>query len=329
MGLKRFTLGVLFARDRIPDFSRELAWKCISEALYAPDTEDAVLYEYSGESAYGCVLTDMPLGRSRRVSRSLSRNLPVIASADWSRPFMLHNEMSHFTGLKRIGEIGKSGEFVPEEGETLSLIFSGPKGKRWINPWKKKRMLLVFPNGDQDAQQIARGIISSAEQKNMDRDILVFTAENGFLPDILLFLNDFRRQRIQAGEDRKINAATCSDGSVILEDVSSEDLKTAAEYFSRLGFHRIVAETDARLDEDVPGVSVEYLDPSDHIRNLFAVYGFSRMAKWCDRIVTVAPGEVPEEAAALLQEAGVKGELFRTPGTAQERNSILSALINK
>ncbi len=329
MELKRFTLAVFFDMKRIPGFSRELAWKRVSEALYAPDTEDAVFYEYSGDSSYGCVLTNMSLGRSRRVSRSLCRNLPVIASAEWSRPFMLHNELSHFTELKRIGKAGAGGEFIPEEGETLSLVFSGPKGKRWTNPWRKKRMLLVFPDGDQEAQQIARGILSSSPQKNTDRDILVFTAEHGFLPDILLFLNDFRLQQVPVGQDSKISAATSSDGSVMLGDVGSEDLKGAAEYFSRLGFHRIIAETEARLDEDVPGISVEYLDPSDHIRNLFGVYGFARMARWCDRAVTVAPGQVPENAASLLLETGLKSELFCTPETDSERISIFSALINK
>ncbi|MBQ6425797.1 MAG: hypothetical protein IJK14_00855 [Clostridia bacterium] len=328
MKLRRFTLAVCMNKGVFPDFDRERAWKCVSDALYPDDVENADLFEYSKGSVYGCVLTNLKLGKSRNIARSLSRNLPVIASVDWARPFMLHNEVELSAEPKQIGKIVKDGVFVPDDGEELAIVFSGPKGKRWINPWKKKRMLLLWPDGRKGAQQIAREILLSSAQKQTDKDIIVFPVEHGFLPEILLYLNDFRLSETPSENGGVIHAATCSDGSVILGNIGSADLKSTAAYYSRLGYHRFIAETDSRPEEEVPDCETEYLDPSDHIRNLFTTYDFLKFAGWCDRAVAVVPGSLPEEAVSLLEEAGLKYEVFQTPKEEADRAAIVSALIN-
>ncbi|MBQ5757726.1 MAG: hypothetical protein IIV93_04345 [Clostridia bacterium] len=329
MVFKRFTLAVCFNRNETADFTRESAWKSVCEAVYPDDAEEADLYEYSNGSVFGCVLTNMRLGKSRRVSAGLGRNLAVMASVDWLKPFILENELKHSADLKAVGRIDEKGEFVPAEGEKMKLAFSGPKGKRWINPWKKKRMLLVWPDGERSAQQIARGILSASEQKRTEKDVVIFTVEQDFMPDILLFLNDYRRESVRNGEGAVINAAVCPDGTVILGDVSGRELKDAADHFSAIGCHRIIAETDSNAGEDTPGVEIAYLSASDHIINLFTTYGFERIAKWCDRAAVIVPDHVPEEAIPFLDRAGLNYKVYQTPQTEAERAAVISELLDK
>ena len=328
MKLKGFTLAVCFNRDKIAGFQREQAWKWISDAVYPDDLEEADLCEFSNGPVFGCVLTNMRLGKSRRVSASLGRNLPVMASVDWLKPFLLENGVMHSAELKPVGRIDEKGGFVPAEGEKMRLVFCGPKGKRWINPWKKKRMLLVWPDGEKSAEQIARGVLSASEQKRTEKDVVIFTVEQDFLPDILLFLNDYRRQSVQNRDGEEIDAAVCPDGTVILGNVSGRELKEAADHFSGIGCHRIIAETDSKSEEDTSGAEVVYLPTSDHIKNLFTTYGFERIAKWCDRAAVIVPDHVPEEAIPFLDAAGLKYKVYQTPKTETECAAVISELLD-
>ncbi len=329
MKLNGFTLAVCFNRDKIAGFQREQAWKWISDAVYPDDLEEANLYEFSNGSVFGCVLTNMRLGKSRRVSASLGRNLPVMASVDWLKPFLLQNGVQHSAELNPVGRIDKKGEFVPAEGEKMHLVFRGPKVKRWINPWKKKRMLLVWPDGEKSAEQIARGVLSASEQKQTEKDVVIFTVEPDFLPDILLYLNDYRRQSVRNGDGEEIEAAVCPDGTAILGNVSGRELKDAADHFSGIGCHRIIAETDSKAEEDSPGAEIAYLSTSDHIKNLFTTYGFERIAKWCDRAAVIVPDHVPEEAIPFLDRAGLSYKVYQTPQTEAERAAVISELLDK
>ena len=328
MELKGFTLAVCFNRDAVAGFQREQAWKCISEALDPRDTEDAELYEFTRGSFYGCVLTNLKLGKSRRISAGFSRNLSVMAAVDWQMPFLLRNRLEQFAELTPVGRIGPNGEFIPAEGAEMDLSLCGQPHKRWISPWKKKRMLLVWPDGHDSAQRIAREILSSSERKQTEKDIVIFTAEKGFLPDVLLFQNDYRPLMIQTENGSETSSAVTPDGSVILGDVGNEELKNVADYCGKYGYPRILAETGARLDGDV-GVEIEYLDPSDHIRNLFDVYGFDRFAKRCDRAVVIVPDRLPDDIAARIEGTGMKCMIYQTPRSEAERAAVMTALLDE
>lgn len=355
MDFSKFVIGLRFPLRENEQQTAEQAWRAIFSSLSAKEAADLVLHqcvmEQDGqhpEKTLLCVLSNMSLGRSRKVYARLTAN-PVLRSCQVLRhePYILSNQAEEITvPYVYVGHVMQDGKVLDGECCFADMKFHGAEPKKTF--FKKRTFkVLVAANAccdGIDAEETVRVMMRAADKCKRSVACIPFpiaqTAAEAIKDAILM--RGGRYINVQAGEqidELPVYCGLLPDRTVALatETIHAAEIYLRAAYTK--GYRNFwlglgtpyPAETQSLLaaaSETMPDAKIVLLDDAMDAEQYLELTTFERYLKKVDAVVSCM-NEAADIGFAVQEVCRKKGKKYSTLSIDTKSNMSVEEALSK